>query len=360
MSSAAGHVTGSLAGQAAGRVPAPPAPRMTLTVAAVARRLGVAPATLRTWDRRYGLGPSEHTAGAHRRYSSSDLARLVVMRRLTLEGVAPAEAAQLAATTAVADGGFALASVSTIPTAVIEAAVNDAAQIAGPTSGLAPVLPEPAGAADGPATEESRPDESEDAETRPGPEVHPGPAVADEAADWAVASLADRFADEIRTRGVARAWDEVLGPASAARDAAMHAAVARALSALPTATGERSVLLAGAGTADDRDRTPVLLAAAAALTGSGAGARSVGDGVPVRLLAAAVRRVRPPALLLHAERAEAAVAAHDLDALLRVRPAPLVVLLGEGWDERVDERPGVLRVRTLAEAVDACAEAVSA
>lgn len=32
----------------------------TLTVAAVARRLGIAPATLRTWDRRYGLGPSDH------------------------------------------------------------------------------------------------------------------------------------------------------------------------------------------------------------------------------------------------------------------------------------------------------------
>ncbi|MEY3685921.1 MAG: hypothetical protein RJB00_871, partial [Actinomycetota bacterium] len=29
-----------------------------LTVASVARRLGIAPATLRTWDRRYGLGPS--------------------------------------------------------------------------------------------------------------------------------------------------------------------------------------------------------------------------------------------------------------------------------------------------------------
>jgi DNA-binding transcriptional MerR regulator len=43
------------------------APR--LSVAAVARRLGVAPATLRTWDRRYGLGPSEHEAGAHRRYT---------------------------------------------------------------------------------------------------------------------------------------------------------------------------------------------------------------------------------------------------------------------------------------------------
>lgn len=67
-----------------------------LTVAAVARRLGVAPATLRTWDRRYGLGPSEHSAGAHRRYSGHDLERLLVMRRLTIEGVAPAEAARLA------------------------------------------------------------------------------------------------------------------------------------------------------------------------------------------------------------------------------------------------------------------------
>src|SRR5690554_4646585 len=68
----------------------------SLTVAAVARRLGVAPATLRTWDRRYGLGPSEHHAGAHRRYSAQDVGRLLIMRRLTLEGVAPSEAAQAA------------------------------------------------------------------------------------------------------------------------------------------------------------------------------------------------------------------------------------------------------------------------
>ncbi|MCL3859972.1 MerR family transcriptional regulator [Actinotalea sp. K2] len=70
----------------------------SLTVAAVARRLGVAPATLRTWDRRYGLGPSEHLAGSHRRYSSTDVARLLVMRRLTMEGVAPSEAARTART----------------------------------------------------------------------------------------------------------------------------------------------------------------------------------------------------------------------------------------------------------------------
>jgi transposase-like protein len=46
-----------------------------LTVAAVARRIGVAPATLRTWDRRYGLGPSEHEEGEHRRYCPNDLTK---------------------------------------------------------------------------------------------------------------------------------------------------------------------------------------------------------------------------------------------------------------------------------------------
>ncbi|WP_139123043.1 MerR family transcriptional regulator [Cellulosimicrobium cellulans] len=67
-----------------------------LAVAVVARRLGVAPATLRTWDRRYGLGPSEHRAGSHRRYTDDDVARLVIMRRLTLDGVAPSDAARAA------------------------------------------------------------------------------------------------------------------------------------------------------------------------------------------------------------------------------------------------------------------------
>ena len=68
----------------------------SLTVAAVARRLGVAPATLRTWDRRYGLGPSEHSTGEHRRYNSTDLARLTLMRKLVISGVSPAEAAKRA------------------------------------------------------------------------------------------------------------------------------------------------------------------------------------------------------------------------------------------------------------------------
>ncbi|MBB5154838.1 transposase-like protein [Saccharopolyspora phatthalungensis] len=71
-----------------------------LSVAAVARRLGVAPATLRTWDRRYGLGPSDHTSGRHRRYAPDDIARLEQMQRALLRGASPMEAARYARTVA--------------------------------------------------------------------------------------------------------------------------------------------------------------------------------------------------------------------------------------------------------------------
>lgn len=113
----------------------PPAP--ALAVAAVARRLGVAPATLRTWDRRYGLGPSEHSAGAHRRYSAVDVERLLVMRRLTLDGVAPAESARIALATDVTAGTPARSQdggVPTTPTAVVDAA------LAGDVAGCARLL----------------------------------------------------------------------------------------------------------------------------------------------------------------------------------------------------------------------------
>lgn len=55
--------------------------------------LGVSPVTLRTWDRRYGLGPSTREEGRHRRYSEEDVARLRRMLVLTGRGVSPASAA---------------------------------------------------------------------------------------------------------------------------------------------------------------------------------------------------------------------------------------------------------------------------
>lgn len=65
-------------------------------MADLARRLGIAPATLRTWDRRYGLGPAVHESGTHRRYGAVDIARIAVMRRLVLSGVPPKQAALMA------------------------------------------------------------------------------------------------------------------------------------------------------------------------------------------------------------------------------------------------------------------------
>ncbi|MEU4626859.1 MerR family transcriptional regulator [Actinoplanes sp. NPDC023801] len=64
-----------------------------LSAGAAARRLGVAVTTLRTWHQRYGLGPSRHEPGHHRRYTVEDMVRLQVMQRLTAQGVSPAEAA---------------------------------------------------------------------------------------------------------------------------------------------------------------------------------------------------------------------------------------------------------------------------
>jgi DNA-binding transcriptional MerR regulator len=65
-------------------------------IGAMARRLGVAPATLRDWERRYGIGPGGRTAGGHRRYRPDDIARIEYMRRLVLDGVPPGEAARVA------------------------------------------------------------------------------------------------------------------------------------------------------------------------------------------------------------------------------------------------------------------------
>src|SRR5256885_9969645 len=77
---------------------------MRWSVAAVARALGVAPATLRTWDRRYGVGPSGHREGQHRRDTEVDPGRLGMMRRLLLQGGSTAEAARAGTTTQRGEG----------------------------------------------------------------------------------------------------------------------------------------------------------------------------------------------------------------------------------------------------------------
>ncbi|WP_185034123.1 MerR family transcriptional regulator [Actinomadura coerulea] len=56
----------------------------------VARRPGVAPSTLRTWDRRYGVGPTGGGPGGHRRYTQADVVRLETMQQMISAGAPPA------------------------------------------------------------------------------------------------------------------------------------------------------------------------------------------------------------------------------------------------------------------------------
>ncbi|MFD3540453.1 MerR family transcriptional regulator [Streptomyces sp. NPDC058662] len=78
-------------------------PAAALSTGAVARHLGVSPTTLRSWERRYGIGPDLREDGRHRRWTPADVARLELMCRLTARGVPPAEAARAARATATAD-----------------------------------------------------------------------------------------------------------------------------------------------------------------------------------------------------------------------------------------------------------------
>ncbi|MFF0487771.1 MerR family transcriptional regulator [Nocardia sp. NPDC004068] len=63
------------------------------TVRAVADRLGIPTATLRSWNQRYRIGPSRHSPGKHRLYTEADIAALERMLALIREGASPAGAA---------------------------------------------------------------------------------------------------------------------------------------------------------------------------------------------------------------------------------------------------------------------------
>src|SRR4051794_10359595 len=65
-----------------------------LPVTAAAGRLGLSASTLRSWERRYGLGPTLRTPGGHRRYSGADLAALQQLQQLIAAGMATATAAR--------------------------------------------------------------------------------------------------------------------------------------------------------------------------------------------------------------------------------------------------------------------------
>ncbi len=63
------------------------------TVRAVAERLGIPTATLRSWNHRYDIGPPRDRPGRHRLYTEADIAQLERMVALIRGGASPAGAA---------------------------------------------------------------------------------------------------------------------------------------------------------------------------------------------------------------------------------------------------------------------------
>jgi DNA-binding transcriptional MerR regulator len=83
------------AAQALGPDPSHGSSRASWTAGAVAGLLGIPASTLRSWHRRYGIGPTGHDAGRHRRYTDTDIAALARMQHLITGGMSTESAAHL-------------------------------------------------------------------------------------------------------------------------------------------------------------------------------------------------------------------------------------------------------------------------
>jgi DNA-binding transcriptional MerR regulator len=255
------------------------------TVSGAARQLGIPAATLRTWERRHGIGPSGRSAGGHRRYTSEDLIRLRSMRTLVENGVPPAQAAGLAS----------LAAVGPAQHAPPDAMISRALLIQAAVRLDAPLL---------------------------------------------CSMLGDAFA----RHGVIAAWQQLAVPALrelGARDpaAAGHVAVEHMLSGsllttlftvitlAPPARTIRPVVLA---CAEEEQHVLPVYALHAELAGRGVDVRQLGGRVPRKALAHAVSIVRPAAVFVWSQ-----VPATARPGLLDGLPSGLqIVIGGPGWQDR--------------------------
>jgi DNA-binding transcriptional MerR regulator len=71
--------------------------RPVYSIGAVAQMLGIPPATLRTWEERYGLLAPERSPGGHRVYSRDQVEQLRFVKAQLDSGMSPADAHRLLA-----------------------------------------------------------------------------------------------------------------------------------------------------------------------------------------------------------------------------------------------------------------------
>lgn len=266
-------------------------------VGAVAEHIGIATPTLRTWERRYGIGPSRRTEGGHRRYSEIDIRRVQLMNRMVSSGVSAESAAKVALSLDAGGLAAALASddvLSTSPDDMIATPVESVERIV----------------------------------------------VAAAAMD--VVGVTSVLATTLHEWGALGAWTNVLSPAldhvtervekgelgievaSVLRERveAELRSVARAFA--PRFVGTHPVVLAAL---DGRAESLAVLALEAALAGKGIAAVSLGFGVPCEALVGLLRQITPTAVYLWSTSEDGA-----RDTVLAAMKAgtPTTILLGGG------------------------------
>jgi DNA-binding transcriptional MerR regulator len=279
---------------------------MSWTPRAVAAMLGISPTTLRTWDMRYGLGPSDRTAGGHRRYRDDEVDQLRRMVALTAQGVAPADAARQ----------------SRQPVPVTSPPARPELTAAAARSARRGFL-----------------------------------TAADRLDEPRVRRLA---ADLITAHGVVAAWQAVLAPflvelgdrvrqrgAGVEVEHLASAGLLHALRAVPYPDRD-GVLAALLSCAPEEQHTLALEALGAALSEEDCLWRNLGARVPSTALRDALDRLRPPVVVIWAHHADLA-AAVPIEELRRSTDAVLVAA-GPGW-EGLALPASVRRPATLLDAV---------
>ncbi|MDQ0401698.1 MerR family transcriptional regulator [Streptomyces sp. NPDC000349] len=301
-----------------------------LTTGEVARRLGVAPTTVRSWDRRYGLGPAAHTGGRHRRWTADDLARLERMCALTATGLPPAEAARLA---------------------LGEAAPGT------PPRRTAPRPPPPARSRAGTGM-------------RLGDVRQECKGIARSALRLDAAALDKLLEDAIEEHGLVAAWTEVIMPTLQAVGRKWESAGERYVEVehflswhvsgalrrhAPPVVADRPGATTVLACVPAENHTLPLEVLAAALAERGLPVRMFGGALPVESLVAAVRRTGPAAVGLWAQSRTTAsrpLAQQVSEIEWGVRGArrkPVVLTLGPGWAGQTS--PGLPHPPGLSEAV---------
>lgn len=303
-----------------------------LTTGAVARKLGVAPGTLRTWESRYGIGPSRREEGRHRRWRPEDIARLERMCHLTGQGVPPAEAARMATSMEGRTDG------------------KDTPDPVDP-SGLPGFGRTPGGKQSLPLGEvwtETR-GLAKAALRLDGPTVH------------------EQLASAVREHGIVVAWEAIIAPTLHAVGRKWSESGERYVEVEHLLSWHVSTTLRAAVPAPGRAATPPVLLACmpdeqhtlplealfAALSEVGIPALMFGAAVPARALDAAVRRLGPRAVVLWAQSHQTADMrlVRDTSAIewgvRGARSRPLVLLGGPGWSH-VRPEPPTTRVTGLA------------